>query len=63
MTIIKGNIEVNPFETSATTRLGKRINVTYSGGSTDPRKAGKIVSNANYAPKRYEKLIAEMEKK
>jgi hypothetical protein len=52
LTIIKGNIEVNPFEISATTRLGKRINVTYSGGSTDPRKAGKIITNSNYAPKR-----------
>lgn len=52
MAIIKTNIEVNPFELSATTRLGRRVIVTYAGGSTDPRKAGKIITNTSFAPKK-----------
>ncbi len=44
---LKTYLELNPFGQTACLRNGKRINPTYIGGSVDPRKVGKIITNAN----------------
>jgi len=48
---LRDKLEVNQFEVNGTLRSGNRITVSFIGGSTDPRKAGKVISNSNFAPK------------
>lgn len=50
---LKNYIEMNPFGLNSCLRNGKRISATYLGGSTDPKKYGKIITNINSAPKKY----------
>jgi hypothetical protein len=47
VTFLKSYIELNPYGQTYCLRSGKRIIPSYVGGSVDPKKVGKIVSNAN----------------
>lgn len=50
ITFLKSFLDINPFGLNSCLRSGKRISPTYLGGSNDPRKAGKIVTNSLFAP-------------
>ncbi len=50
ITFLKSYLDINPFGLNSCLRSGKRISASYLGGSNDPRKAGKIVTNASFAP-------------
>lgn len=49
---LKNYIEMNPFGLNSCLRNGKRITASYLGGSMDPKKYGKIITNINSAPKK-----------
>jgi hypothetical protein len=50
ISFLKAFLEINPFGLNNCLRNGKRIAPSYLGGSNDPRKIGKIVTNASFAP-------------
>ena len=50
ITFLKNYLDINPFGLNSCLRSGKRITPSYLGGSNDPRKAGKIVTNASFSP-------------
>lgn len=50
VTFLKSFLEINPFGLNICLRSGKRIIPSYIGGSNDPRKMGRIVSNNSFAP-------------
>jgi hypothetical protein len=50
-TFIRNALELNPFEINGTLRNGRKLCISLIGGSADPRKTGKIITNSNFAPK------------
>ena len=49
-TFLKNYLEINPFGLNSCLRSGKRISPSYIGGSNDPRKIGKLITNCHTAP-------------
>ena len=54
ITFLKNFMEINPFGLNNCLRSGKRITPSFIGGSNDPRKIGRIVTNNSFAPAGYE---------
>jgi len=52
-TFLKNFLEINPFGLNSCLRTGKRVLPNYIGGSNDPRKIGKIITNYSIAPVGY----------
>lgn len=50
ITFLKNFMEINPFGLNNCLRSGKRITPSFIGGSNDPRKIGRIVTNNSFAP-------------
>ncbi|CAF1158615.1 unnamed protein product, partial [Brachionus calyciflorus] len=50
VTFLRNYIEMNPFGLNSCLRNGKRINPSHLGGSMDPKKYGKIITNSSIAP-------------
>lgn len=56
-TFIRNSLELNPFEINGTLRNGRKLSASMIGGSADPRKTGKIITNNNFAPKNDQLII------
>ena len=50
VTFLKNFLEINPFGLNQCLRSGKRITPSFLGGSNDPRKVGRILTNHSFAP-------------
>ena len=50
MTFLKTYLEINPFGLNICMHSGKRITPSFIGGSNDPRKIGRILTNYTFAP-------------
>jgi len=50
VTFLRNYLELNPFGLNNCLKSGRRISPSFLGGSMDPRKMGKIITNASFAP-------------